>query len=53
MIAFHAEALARGALDDGAPGIHAEYGPRYFAGFVIDRDGYRLEAVFHGTEVSH
>ena len=45
--AFHAAALEHGAADDGAPGTHAEYGADYFAAFVIDPDGYRLEAVFH------
>jgi catechol 2,3-dioxygenase-like lactoylglutathione lyase family enzyme len=43
--AFHAEALARGAQDDGAPGLRPHYGPSYYAAFVIDRDGHRLEAV--------
>lgn len=45
--AFHAAALAHGATDDGAPGIHHEYGAGYFAAFAIDPDGYRVEAVFH------
>ncbi|MHB8145783.1 MAG: GNAT family N-acetyltransferase [Vulcanimicrobiaceae bacterium] len=44
---FHAAALQHGDADDGAPGIHAEYGPGYFAAFVIDPDGYRIEAVLH------
>ena len=26
------------------PGIRADYGPNYYAAFVIDPDGYRLEA---------
>jgi catechol 2,3-dioxygenase-like lactoylglutathione lyase family enzyme len=44
--AFHAQALARGALDDGAPGLRPHYGPSYYAAFVVDPDGHRLEAVF-------
>ena len=44
---FHAAALDRGAKDDGAPGIHSEYGTNYFGAFVIDPDGYRIEAVYH------
>jgi catechol 2,3-dioxygenase-like lactoylglutathione lyase family enzyme len=44
---FHAAALANGAADNGAPSIHQEYGANYFAAFVIDPDGYRLEAVYH------
>jgi catechol 2,3-dioxygenase-like lactoylglutathione lyase family enzyme len=49
IIDFHATALAHGASDDGAPGVHSEYGPDYFAAFVTDPDGYRLEAVWHGA----
>jgi catechol 2,3-dioxygenase-like lactoylglutathione lyase family enzyme len=45
--AFHAAALAHGGADDGAPGLCPEYGPGYFAAFVRDPDGYRLEAVLH------
>ncbi len=43
--AFHAAALANGGLDNGAPGLRAHYGPHYYAAFVIDPDGYRLEVV--------
>jgi len=43
---FHA-ALAHGGADDGAPGIREHYGPGYYAAFVLDPDGYRLEAVVH------
>ncbi len=42
--AFHAAALAQGGRDNGGPGLRADYGPDYFAAFVIDPDGYRLEA---------
>ena len=41
---FHAAALARGGQDNGAPGLRPDYGPDYYAAFVIDPDGYRLEA---------
>lgn len=44
---FHAEALAAGARDDGAPGLRAEYHGSYYAAFVIDPDGNRIEAVCH------
>jgi len=43
--AFHAEALKQGAIDNGVPGLRAHYGPTYYAAFVIDLDGHRLEAV--------
>jgi catechol 2,3-dioxygenase-like lactoylglutathione lyase family enzyme len=42
--AFHAAALATGGRDNGAPGLREDYGANYFAAFVIDPDGYRLEA---------
>ena len=44
-IAFHQAALARGGRDNGGVGFHPEHGPNYFAAFVIDPDGYRIEAV--------
>jgi catechol 2,3-dioxygenase-like lactoylglutathione lyase family enzyme len=43
--AFHAAALASGATDNGPPGLRPDYGPSYYAAFVIDPEGYRLEAV--------
>jgi hypothetical protein len=42
--AFHAAALASGGTDNGKPGIRPEYSDNYYAAFVIDPDGYRLEA---------
>jgi len=41
---FHAAALASGGTCDGPPGLRPQYGERYYAAFVIDPDGYRLEA---------
>lgn len=43
--AFHVAALAHGGLDDGAPGLRPHYGPNYYACFVVDPDGHRIEAV--------
>lgn len=45
--AFHAAAVANGGVDDGPPGIRSSYNPGYYAAFVLDPDGYRLEAVLH------
>jgi catechol 2,3-dioxygenase-like lactoylglutathione lyase family enzyme len=45
--AFYAAALANGGRDDGAPGLRPEYHPGYYAAFVLDPDGHRIEAVFH------
>lgn len=41
--AFHAAALAAGGRDNGKPGLRTDYGPNYYAAFVIDLDGYRVE----------
>jgi catechol 2,3-dioxygenase-like lactoylglutathione lyase family enzyme len=42
--AFHAASLGAGGADNGAPGLRADYGANYYAAFVVDPDGYRLEA---------
>ena len=41
---FHAEGLKAGGKDNGKPGLRADYGAAYYAAFVADPDGYRLEA---------
>ena len=43
--AFHAAALAAGGASDGAPGLRPHYGEGYYAAFIRDPDGNRLEAV--------
>jgi catechol 2,3-dioxygenase-like lactoylglutathione lyase family enzyme len=43
--AFYAAAMRAGGVDNGPPGLRPHYGPTYYAAFVIDPDGYRLEAV--------
>jgi catechol 2,3-dioxygenase-like lactoylglutathione lyase family enzyme len=43
--AFHRAALKAGATDNGAPGLRREYGPTYYAAFVLDPDGHNMEAV--------
>lgn len=43
--AFHAKALELGATDEGAPGLRREYADNYFAAFVRDLDGNKIEAV--------
>jgi catechol 2,3-dioxygenase-like lactoylglutathione lyase family enzyme len=45
---FHAAALAHGGRDNGAPGLREHYGPNYYAAFVIDPEGTRIEAVING-----
>lgn len=43
--AFHAKALEQGGRDDGAPGIRPEYTAGYYAAFVRDLDGNKIEAM--------
>lgn len=45
VVAFHKAALAAGARDNGAPGLRPDYGPSYYAAFIIDLDGNNIEAV--------
>jgi catechol 2,3-dioxygenase-like lactoylglutathione lyase family enzyme len=33
-----------GGKDNGKPGLRADYGANYYAAFVVDPDGYRIEA---------
>ena len=42
--AFWKAGLANGGKDNGRPGIREVYHPDYYAAFVIDPEGYRLEA---------
>lgn len=42
---FHAAGLQLGGVDAGAPGLRPNYSPTYFAAFVLDPDGTKLEAV--------
>lgn len=42
---FHGAALRQGGTDNGAPGLRPQYGPHYYAAFVIDPDGHAVEAV--------
>ncbi|HSW06627.1 VOC family protein [Aquabacterium sp.] len=48
--AFHAAALAVGAIDNGPPGIREIYHPHYYGAFVIGPDGHNVEAVCHKPE---
>jgi catechol 2,3-dioxygenase-like lactoylglutathione lyase family enzyme len=41
---FHAAALGAGGKDNGKPGLRKDYSDNYYAAFVIDPDGYRIEA---------
>ncbi|MFS8115662.1 VOC family protein [Rhizobium jaguaris] len=43
--AFYSAALEAGAGDNGAPGPRPEYASNYYACFVLDPDGYNIEAM--------
>jgi len=43
--AFHAAALKHGGTSDGAPGLRPQHGEGYYAAFIRDPDGNRIEAV--------
>jgi len=45
--AFHRAALEHGGKDNGGAGLHPEYGAHYFAAFVFDPDGNRIETVIN------
>jgi catechol 2,3-dioxygenase-like lactoylglutathione lyase family enzyme len=48
--AFHAGALSAGGRSDGAPGLRPHDRVRYYAAFVTDPDGNRIEAVTFPSE---
>ncbi len=48
--AFYQAALAAGARDNGAPGLRPNHHPNYYGAFVLDPDGYNIEAVCHKAE---
>ncbi len=41
---FYAAAVKGGGHDNGKPGVRKDYGENYYAAFVTDPEGYRLEA---------
>jgi catechol 2,3-dioxygenase-like lactoylglutathione lyase family enzyme len=48
--AFHAAALEAGGVSDGEPGLRPHDRVRYYAAFVLDPDGNRIEAVTFPSE---
>ena len=45
--AFWKAGLLHGGTDNGAPGLRTVYHPSYYAAFLIDPAGNRVEAVCH------
>jgi len=48
--AFYGAALAAGGRDNGKPGLRPHYHAHYYAAFIVDPDGNRIEAVRHQPE---
>ncbi|HUN48720.1 MAG TPA: VOC family protein [Stellaceae bacterium] len=48
--AFHKAALAAGGRDNGAPGLRPRYHANYYGAFILDPDGYNIEAVCHAAD---
>jgi len=42
---FHRDGLKAGGHDNGRPGLRTDYGPSYYAAFLLDPDGNNVEAV--------
>lgn len=47
---FYAAALATGGTDEGAPRLREYYGPTFYAAYVRDPDGNKLNAVCYSPE---
>jgi catechol 2,3-dioxygenase-like lactoylglutathione lyase family enzyme len=47
---FHKAAVAKGGTDEGAPGLRPHYHPDYYAAYVRDPDGNKIQAVCHMPE---
>jgi catechol 2,3-dioxygenase-like lactoylglutathione lyase family enzyme len=43
--AFYKAGLKAGAKGNGEPGLRTDYGPTYYAAFLVDLDGNNVEAV--------
>lgn len=43
--AAHAAGIEHGGWDNGAPGLREDYGKNYYAAYLRDPDGYRIEVV--------
>lgn len=50
---FYTAALAHGGTDEGAPGLRPHYGPQFYAAYVRDPDGNKLNAVCYLVATGH
>jgi predicted lactoylglutathione lyase len=44
---FYQSAIAAGGKDNGKPGLRLNYHANYYAAFITDPDGHKIEAVCH------
>lgn len=44
---FFEQGLKCGGKSNGAPGYRVHYHPQYYAAYLLDPDGYNIEAVCH------
>jgi len=44
---FYRAAIEAGGIDNGPPGLRPHYHSDYYGAFVLDPDGYNVEAVCH------
>ncbi|KRG77833.1 glyoxalase [Stenotrophomonas chelatiphaga] len=49
--AFHRDGVSAGGRDNGTPGPRPDYGPHYYAAFLIDPDGHHVEAVINAHSI--
>ena len=47
---FHSAAVGSGGHDAGSPGLRPEYTMPFYGAFVLDLDGYKIEAVCRADE---
>lgn len=45
--AWYKKCLELGGVDNGAPGPRPHYHPGYYGAFIVDPNGWRIEACFH------
>jgi len=47
---FYRAAVAAGGQSNGEPGLRPQYSANYYGAFVLDPDGYNIEAVCREAE---
>lgn len=47
---FFTDGLSVGGIENGAPGLRVQYHSNYYAAFLLDPDGYNIEAVYHSID---